>query len=183
MKATTYEWSSEGMVKIVQGQEGDYVSVDLYEQLEQKSDETYNHSVKILNEMTDRVEQLEAERSEAVASSINRGMRIVELEAERNALNKALGTMTSDHCDMKIKYHASLDLVAGLEQERKKWFDEAMKISRLHCELQREINRCREALEELVDWQNGPPLSTDRWVTGWNHAMELARAALGGDKP
>lgn len=35
-----------------------------------------------------------------------------------------------------------------------------------------------EALEELMDWQNGPPLSTIKWTTGWNAAMEKARAAM-----
>ena len=38
------------------------------------------------------------------------------------------------------------------------------------------IERLREALQELVDWQNGPPLVT--YTDGWNKAMEKARAAL-----
>lgn len=33
-----------------------------------------------------------------------------------------------------------------------------------------------EALEELVSWQNGPPLIT--YEKGWNRAMELAENAL-----
>jgi hypothetical protein len=40
----------------------------------------------------------------------------------------------------------------------------------------KEIERLREALQELVDWQNGPPLVT--YTDGWNKAMEKARAAL-----
>jgi len=39
-----------------------------------------------------------------------------------------------------------------------------------------EIERLREALQELVDWQNGPPLVT--YTDGWNKAMEKASAAL-----
>ena len=39
-----------------------------------------------------------------------------------------------------------------------------------------EIERLREALQELVDWQNGPPLVA--YTDGWNNAMEKARAAL-----
>jgi hypothetical protein len=41
---------------------------------------------------------------------------------------------------------------------------------------QTELDRLREALQELVDWQNGPPLVT--YTDGWNKAMEKARAAL-----
>ena len=36
--------------------------------------------------------------------------------------------------------------------------------------------KLRGALQELVDWQNGPPLVT--YTDGWNKAMEKARAAL-----
>lgn len=35
-----------------------------------------------------------------------------------------------------------------------------------------------DALEELMDWQNGPPLLGPKWEPGWNDAMEQARAAL-----
>ena len=42
--------------------------------------------------------------------------------------------------------------------------------------LREERSRLREALQELVDWQNGPPLVT--YTDGWNKAMEKARAAL-----
>lgn len=34
------------------------------------------------------------------------------------------------------------------------------------------------ALEELVDWQNGPPLLGPKWEPGWNNAMSMARAAI-----
>jgi hypothetical protein len=39
----------------------------------------------------------------------------------------------------------------------------------------------REALENLMDWQNGPPLIT--YTEGWTAAMEQARAALAVRKP
>jgi hypothetical protein len=42
--------------------------------------------------------------------------------------------------------------------------------------LRKERDRLRETLQELVDWQNGPPLVT--YTDGWNKAMEKARAAL-----
>ena len=35
-----------------------------------------------------------------------------------------------------------------------------------------------DALEELMDWQNGPPLSSDKWVTGWGDAMATAERLL-----
>lgn len=34
------------------------------------------------------------------------------------------------------------------------------------------------ALEELVDWQNGPPLLGPKWEPGWNNAMSMVRAAI-----
>lgn len=42
-----------------------------------------------------------------------------------------------------------------------------------------EIERLRQALSDLYDWQNGPPLSTDRWLTGWGNAMKAAERCLG----
>jgi hypothetical protein len=39
-----------------------------------------------------------------------------------------------------------------------------------------EVAALRGALEELMDWQNGPPLIT--YTEGWNAAMAKARAAL-----
>lgn len=41
----------------------------------------------------------------------------------------------------------------------------------------------REALQELYDWQNGPPLSSRRWLYGWGSAMKKAQVALGMDIP
>jgi len=35
-----------------------------------------------------------------------------------------------------------------------------------------------DALQELVDQQNGPPLATDRFKSGWQRAMDKARAAI-----
>lgn len=35
-----------------------------------------------------------------------------------------------------------------------------------------------DALEELMDWQNGPPLSSCKWITGWGDAMENAERLL-----
>lgn len=34
------------------------------------------------------------------------------------------------------------------------------------------------ALEELVAWQNGPPLSTPKYEDGWGNAMRAAAAAI-----
>jgi len=42
---------------------------------------------------------------------------------------------------------------------------------------EKEIVRLREALSDLVDWQNGPPLAT--YTEGWNAAMKKAHEALG----
>lgn len=36
----------------------------------------------------------------------------------------------------------------------------------------------REALQELSDWQNGPPLMGDKWENGWGNAIRLTDAAL-----
>lgn len=41
-----------------------------------------------------------------------------------------------------------------------------------------EIERLRAALENLMDWQHGPPLI--RSAKGWNKAMEQANKALEG---
>lgn len=41
----------------------------------------------------------------------------------------------------------------------------------------------REALQELYDWQNGPPLSSRTWLDGWGGAMKKAQVALGMDIP
>lgn len=38
------------------------------------------------------------------------------------------------------------------------------------------IERLADALQNLMDWQNGPPIHTQQWITGWEAAM--ARAAL-----
>jgi hypothetical protein len=35
-----------------------------------------------------------------------------------------------------------------------------------------------EALEELLDWQNGVPLDTPKYRKGWGGAVEKAKAAL-----
>jgi len=32
----------------------------------------------------------------------------------------------------------------------------------------------KDALEELADWQNGPPLLSQKWLDGWNDAMAKA---------
>jgi len=42
-----------------------------------------------------------------------------------------------------------------------------------------QIERLREALQELHDWQNGPPLLDEKWLTGWGNAMKKAEACLG----
>lgn len=41
------------------------------------------------------------------------------------------------------------------------------------------VDRQREALEDLYDWQNGPPLLKPSWLKGWNDAMEKAADLLG----
>ena len=41
-----------------------------------------------------------------------------------------------------------------------------------------QIEQMRNALRELYDWQNGPPLIRDK--KEWEHAMELAGEALKG---
>jgi hypothetical protein len=35
-----------------------------------------------------------------------------------------------------------------------------------------------DALEELMDWQNGPPLSSLKWLEGWGNAMAEAERLL-----
>lgn len=35
-----------------------------------------------------------------------------------------------------------------------------------------------DALQELRDWQNGPPLLSEKWTTGWGNAMAKADAVL-----
>ena len=45
-------------------------------------------------------------------------------------------------------------------------------------EQQDETDRLREALQELVDWQNGPPLSSQKWLDGWGGAMKKAQEIL-----
>jgi hypothetical protein len=39
-------------------------------------------------------------------------------------------------------------------------------------------DRLVKALQELMDWQNGPPLLGPKWEPGWNAAMEQSRSAL-----
>jgi hypothetical protein len=46
--------------------------------------------------------------------------------------------------------------------------------------LGQEVGRLREALEGLIDMQNGPPLL--RYEPSWRIAMEKARAALGEEE-
>jgi hypothetical protein len=46
--------------------------------------------------------------------------------------------------------------------------------------LQTEIGDLREALSDLMDWQNGPPLPT--YTKGWTAAMERAEALLTQNK-
>lgn len=43
-----------------------------------------------------------------------------------------------------------------------------------------EVAKLREALQELVDWQNGPPLRSQKWLTGWAGAMDMAHKVLEG---
>lgn len=52
-------------------------------------------------------------------------------------------------------------------------------------QLERELHAARdmarglaEALQELRDWQNGPPLDTAKWLKGWGEAMGKSEAAL-----
>ena len=54
-----------------------------------------------------------------------------------------------------------------------------------YAELMEENERLRaekaelcDALETLMDWQNGPPLSSCKWITGWGDAMENAERLL-----
>ena len=35
-----------------------------------------------------------------------------------------------------------------------------------------------DALQELLDWQNGPPLNTPKYEKGWGNAMRMAEEAL-----
>ena len=51
----------------------------------------------------------------------------------------------------------------------------------LHHEAADEIERLREALQNLLDVQNGPPL-LGRYAEEWQAAVDQARAALGEDK-
>jgi hypothetical protein len=45
-------------------------------------------------------------------------------------------------------------------------------------QLRAEKAELRDALEDLMDWQNGPPLSSYKWVTGWGDAMATAERLL-----
>lgn len=45
-------------------------------------------------------------------------------------------------------------------------------------ELEAEVKRLRDALQELYDWQNGPPLLSPKWQDGWGGAMAKAEAVL-----
>jgi hypothetical protein len=42
--------------------------------------------------------------------------------------------------------------------------------------LQAIVDRLRDALQDLMDWQNGPPLIT--WTEKWSRAMRKSREAL-----
>jgi len=44
--------------------------------------------------------------------------------------------------------------------------------------LAKELAEAVEALQRLVDWQNGPPLLTPKWADGWGGAMDRAQAVL-----
>lgn len=41
------------------------------------------------------------------------------------------------------------------------------------------VGKLRDALESLVDHQNGPPLLKKSWLDGWNVAMAKAAELLG----
>ena len=43
------------------------------------------------------------------------------------------------------------------------------------------LTRVARALDDLMDWQNGPPLVT--YTEGWTAAMDEARAALSAAEP
>jgi hypothetical protein len=49
---------------------------------------------------------------------------------------------------------------------------------KLRATLEAQISELCDALEDLMDWQNGPPLSSYKWVTGWGDAMATAERLL-----
>ena len=71
------------------------------------------------------------------------------------------------------------------EAEAELWIDQYDPKSRdkrvaiIQAAIERAVNQHREAIEELVDWQNGPPLLSPKWLNGWNRAMEKACALIG----
>lgn len=40
------------------------------------------------------------------------------------------------------------------------------------------LRRAVEAMAELVAWQNGCPLETEKWKKGWGEAMRRCKASL-----
>lgn len=47
-------------------------------------------------------------------------------------------------------------------------------------ELRKELAAAKDALQDLYDWQNGPPLSSYSWLKGWGNAMAKAEKVLTG---
>ena len=65
------------------------------------------------------------------------------------------------------------DRLCGVSVARE-FSKESAELSRLRGE----NDELADALENLMDWQNGPPLSTPRYVKGWGEAMKQAEAAI-----
>lgn len=74
-----------------------------------------------------------------------------------------------ESCRTVFTPHDLLDALAAARQE-------ADALRKLAEEQAKYIHRLREALEDLADIQNGPPLPT--WAKHWQAAMDEARAAL-----
>jgi hypothetical protein len=117
--------------------------------------ESLRHSreiVEVWSELIDRQEEEIAKLKTRVAS----------LEANLRAFEMANGQCHRQRDALKAR-------VGEVERERDGW--------RRECDRQAvRIASLAEALDNLMDWQNGPPLVT--YTEGWTAAMEQACAAL-----
>ena len=80
-------------------------------------------------------------------------------------------------------YKLLINDLSKAETERDALREELARFREREVILEGRMDKMRDALETLMDWQNGPPLLGEKWETGWGNAMEQARAILEQTKP
>lgn len=95
-----------------------------------------------------------------------------------------------EYTDLQQRLSAVKDWVAALAEKNKAGSEPHRYHVQVHTPLipgepywtvvlAKDYDYLRSALQELVDWQNGPPLSSRKWLDGWEDAMKKAKKLLG----